>query len=1195
MSEKDVDSRPLHQALENSGYFHRLLFHQSRDAMLILDEEGIIRDCNETAVDALGRFRKNLLGVSPVDLSPRTQPDGETSDVKLATMTEATASLETVVSEWEHLHPDGRTVSFEVFLNQIELDNQRYFLAILRDISESKRITKINQVLINIAIATTTADDLEELLAVIHAELSHLLDTRNFYVALYHAEEDAYTFPYLVDEHDTTGEGGELLSLKDSLTDYVRRTGQSICATPDVFKELIASGEVVMVGENSEVWLGVPLHTPHGDIGVVALQSYTNPMLYTDEDVEILEFVSDHIALAIERKQTDDALRASENRYRTLFYDSPAAVCLFDTSMRLIQFNQRFVEILRSKREKLLNLDLRKLSNGDIVRCFERALEGKTCEYEGPYVSDQTGVDIHISVNFAPLNDAEGNIAGGIAVGLDMTDRVKAEKELEVQTAYQKELFDGAPEAIALLTNEDHVIRINRYFTTLFGYTQEEAEGRKINDLIVPEDLTVEGEELTCKVAVGDPINVETWRQTKDGRRVEVSILGNPILLGGEQLAVYGIYRDITERKQAEKALKEQEEQLRSVVDSVYAALWSARIDHNTGEYSYTFFSENIDRITGYRPDEFIQEGDNVWRNLLHPNDISVAESFDKKLLAGESATCVYRIFQKNGEIRWLYDVVNAVAHEEAGNGYTKVNGVTFDITERKEAEELLAEEKERLAVTLSSIGDAVISTDIEGRVVLMNKHATELTGWSREEAVGMLISDMFHLVDEKSGRRAPNPVAEVLVGGGASATEFEGMLIGKDGKKRIIADSAAPIRDSRSEIIGVVLVFRDITEQRQLEQEVMKAQKLESLGLLAGGIAHDFNNILAAVLGNISIAQVLAKNEKLLQRLEVAESAALRAKDLTQQLLTFSKGGAPIKKTIAIEDVIRETTEFALRGSRVRSVLNIAEDLRPVEVDPGQISQVVNNMVINAMQAMPEGGLIRISADSITLGEDSVLPLDPGGYVRVDIADQGVGIPPASLDKIFDPYYTTKRSGSGLGLASCFSIISKHSGHITVESVLNEGTTFSIYLPSSGKQVDDREKHELKTHKGQGHVLIMDDEVAVREVAREMLEHMGYTVGEAEDGKQALDKYMAAKESGAPFDVVIMDLTIPGGMGGQETLEKLLQYDPEVTAIVSSGYSTDPVMANYRKFGFKGVVAKPYRVTDLSEAMESLRQADKE
>ncbi len=1182
-------SIPLHQALEQSGAFHRVLFHQSRDPIMILDQEGVIRDCNDAAIDVLGRYREQLVGLSPDIISPRVQPGGGPSNEKSAELIETAFREGEQEFEWEHLHTDGRSLYFIVSLHPIELNDTTYLLCVMRDITEQKRTDIINQMLINIAIATSTAGDLEELLSVIHAELSHLLDTKNFYVALYHEEERGYTFPYLVDEHDDTGEDGEVLPLEGSLTDYVRRTGKSICATPEIFNSLVEEGEVVLFGADSEVWLGAPLRTPHGDIGVVALQSYTNPRLYTDADVEILEFVSDHIALAIERKQTEEMLRASENRYRTLFHDSPAAVCLFDTDLKLVQFNQRMVDLFQSTREELLDLPLGELSNKRIVKCFESALKGKNCDYEGPYALHEDEVEIHISVNFAPLTDAEGNIIGGIAVGLDMTDRIRAEKELEVLTVYQQELFDGAPEAIALLSNDDSVLSINRYFTTLFGYTPEEAVGQMINDLIVPSEMMDEGLELTHKVAIGDPINVETWRQTKDGKRVEVSILGNPIVLGGQQLAVYGIYRDISERKRAEEALRRREEQLRNVVDSVYAALWSAEIDKETSVYHYTFFSENIDRITGYKPEEFIRDGASLWNNLLHPNDIGLARKFDQKLLAGESATCTYRVFQKNGIVRWLYDVATPAEHQVEGKAC--VNGVTFDITERKEAEELLAEEKERLAVTLSSIGDAVISTDIEGRVVLMNKHASELTGWEREDAIGKLISDVFNLVDEKTERRAPNPVAEVLVQGGAIATEYEGMLIAQNGVKRIISDSAAPIRDSRSEIIGVVLVFRDITEQRKLEQEVLKAQKLESLGLLAGGIAHDFNNILAAVLGNISIAQVLAKEKKLHERLEVAESAALRAKDLTQQLLTFSKGGAPIKKTIAIEEIIRETTEFALRGSRVRSILNLPDDLQPVEVDPGQISQVINNMVINAMQAMPDGGLIRLTAANVALNEDSILPVQTGNYIRIDISDQGVGIPRGNLDKIFDPYYTTKRSGSGLGLASCFSIIAKHNGHITVESQINQGTTFSIYLPASGKIIEAQVTENVISHQGQGKILVMDDEVAVREVAREMLEHMGYAVDEAENGHQALELYQQAREEGDPYKMVIMDLTIPGGMGGQETVVKLLELDPKVTAIVSSGYSTDPVMADYTRYGFKGVVAKPYRVRDLSDALESIEQ----
>src|SRR5208283_3000207 len=412
--------------------------------------------------------------------------------------------------------------------------------------------------------------------------------------------------------------------------------------------------------------------------------------------------------------------------------------------------------------------------------------------------------------------------------------------------------------------------------------------------------------------------------------------------------------------------------------------------------------------------------------------------------------------------------------------------------------------------------------------------------------------------------------------------------LISRDGTERIISDSGAPILDPKSKTIGVVLVFRDVTEKEKIRKEVSKVQKLESLGILAGGIAHDFNNLLTAILGNISIAKILAQpGDQISEKLTAAEKASVRAKDLTQQLLTFSKGGAPVKKATSIGDLIKDSVSFVLSGSNVGCKFDIADDLWPVEVDEGQISQVISNLVINAQQAMPEGGIITVSCKNISLGENMAVKLKKGEYLQFVIRDQGIGIQKEYLDKIFDPFFTTKEQGRGLGLATVFSIIKNHEGYITAESEAGAGTTFSVYLPALESQLISKRVDNIPIQ-GKGKVLVMDDEEMVRNVAGEMLKMLGYHVEFSSNGVEAIAFHKKAKESGEPFDVVIMDLTIPGEMGGKEAMSKLLEIDPGVKAVVSSGFSTDPIMADFKKYGFSGVITKPYRIQEMSEAMDA-------
>jgi signal transduction histidine kinase/CheY-like chemotaxis protein len=400
----------------------------------------------------------------------------------------------------------------------------------------------------------------------------------------------------------------------------------------------------------------------------------------------------------------------------------------------------------------------------------------------------------------------------------------------------------------------------------------------------------------------------------------------------------------------------------------------------------------------------------------------------------------------------------------------------------------------------------------------------------------------------------------------------------------------ASVLQDSSGNVVGAIQSIRDITDRKKAEAERLRFSKMESLGILAGGIAHDFNNILTAILGNVTLAMLEGKlEERVQERLVQAEQACLKAQGLAHQLLTFATGGAPVKKATCLADLLRESADLALAGSKARCDFSLPEDLWAAEVDAAQIGQVISNLLINADQAMPEGGIIKVQAENLFLGEESGLPLPPGKYVRLTLADQGIGIVPKYLNKIFDPYFTTKQKGSGLGLATAYSIIKNHSGYIMAESEVGVGTTFYIYLPASGAAVPAKEEEAGKPARGHGRILVMDDEEMVLKVLWQVLTHLGYEVELARDGDQAVDKYAQAKEAGRPYDAVILDLTVPGGMGGKETLKKLQAIAPRVKALVSSGYSDDPIMAHYAEYGFSAVIAKPYKISELSKILKEV------
>ena len=512
-----------------------------------------------------------------------------------------------------------------------------------------------------------------------------------------------------------------------------------------------------------------------------------------------------------------------------------------------------------------------------------------------------------------------------------------------------------------------------------------------------------------------------------------------------------------------------------------------------------------------------------------------------------------------------------------------------IDITERKKAESALQSEKERLFVTLSSITDAVISTDLNGLVVLMNDVAEQFTGFSQNEATGRTLNEILNLEDEDTKEIVYLPISDVLKQGKIIDNFGDILLLSKHKIVRHINISIAPIQKTENLVAGVVCVIRDITQKRKFDEEMQRLNKLDSIGVLAGGIAHDFNNILTSIIGHTSLLkQEFKNNNMIINRLVQIENASSRANQLTQDLLTFSKGGKPIVTIFSLPALLKDTLGYLSIELKSKTDIAIQNDLWNLNADASQINQVIQNLIINADQSMPMGGTIKISAVNMNLYEENSYSLPTGEYIKLSITDQGVGIKKEYLSCIFDPYFTTKAHGRGFGLAICHSIILNHKGTITVDSKFGSGTTFTIILPASKTVEMPRAKlptHE-STEKKKGKILVMDDDDLVREIIGEMLREIGYQCEFAQNGDEAISAYKKAKSEGNPFDLLIIDLIIKNGMNGKEAIKKLRSMDPKIKAIVSSGYSTDSVLSDFHDHGFSGIVVKPYELNELNEAI---------
>ncbi len=671
-----------------------------------------------------------------------------------------------------------------------------------------------------------------------------------------------------------------------------------------------------------------------------------------------------------------------------------------------------------------------------------------------------------------------------------------------------------------------------------------------------------------------DTASPHTAEMTSADNRIWL-IRGDPVFDEKEKVkGAVEIASEITDRKRAEEGLRESEERYRIFVQNFHGIAYQGNID-----FMPVFFHGDVHEITGYKEEEFIS-GRPRWDEIIHPEDFEkIQESVEKIRVSPRYSTeREYRIVRKDGEERWVHEFIQNMC-DESGRP-SSVQGSIYDITERKLIERELENASEEWRRTFDTIPDFILIIDSDFVVRKANKAILKLLGLSFEDIAGKKCFNLIHGADYPP-EYCPHKAT-------MSDLKERTIEIFEPGFDSYFLVTTTPMKDDAGNVIGSVHIMRDTTEVKKMEDHLQKAEKLESLGILAGGIAHDFNNILTAILGNIQLAGMNSESkEEFNVSLTEAEKACFRAKDLTDQLLTFSRGGTPIKKTSSIADLVRESANFALRGSNVRCVFSFPEDLWLVDVDTGQMSQVINNLIINADQAMPEGGTMDIFAENVEIEEEGVTGLRQGKYVNISIRDRGVGIPQGHLSRIFDPYFTTKQKGSGLGLTTSYSIISRHDGHIAVESEMGAGTTFNIWLPASEKKALDEEPDWEEHVKGSGRILFMDDEKNIRRFVKNMLEQMGYEVQLASDGAEAVELYRKALEEGRRYDAVIMDLTVPGGMGGKQAVRELLKIDLGVKAIVSSGYSTDPIMAEYKRYGFRRVIEKPYRIKDLNEVLK--------
>jgi PAS domain S-box-containing protein len=726
------------------------------------------------------------------------------------------------------------------------------------------------------------------------------------------------------------------------------------------------------------------------------------------------------------------------------------------------------------------------------------------------------------------------------------------------------------------------------YYSTAWkkqlGYAEHELDASfdTWRNLLHPEDSTAAPDRATTKFFSGArSFSLEYRLKHKKGHYVWFQGLGLQVFgADGEIERVAGVNLDITERKEFEETSVESEERLRELSEQGPLGVFDLNFAANRH-----WFSPAWKRLLGYAVDDVI-DGPEALASVMHPEDLpgSLQEFFLSKHSGQPAYLDLCRLRHKDGHYVW---VIGGVFRQMSRKReLLRVIGFHCALPAELPAGGAQAVPPLLLADTFAELHEGVLLTDTVGRITFVNDKAAELLREMPDALRGRSVTEVLPLVQRTSGRPAEFPTNLLLELGQAVALNNDYSLCrGKDIPSEPIAFSARPAQDSAGATVGAIVVFRNPAQMTLTPDELVKANRFESLGVLAGGIAHDFNNLLTTILGGVS----LAKDVRDYSSLEDSEKACMAAKGLAKQLLNFAKGGVATEAVLAPINVLKEAAQVATAGAATEVLVAVAPGTSNVLANREQLRQVIQNLVVNAIQAMPEGhpGHVWLRAGNVTLTEGQVPPLPAGPYVQFEAQDDGVGIPPENLQKIFESFFTTKKHGTGLGLSTVLEIVHKHAGQIGVASTVGSGTTFTIFLPQAEQKAEVEARRAPTLRFGTGRILFLDDDEKICALTGGMLESLEYKFDTARTGEEAIALYKRYLNIGRPYDVVILDLTIIGGMGGADTFKKLRELDPDVRAIIASGYDNEEMAKEFLEMGFCGYLTKPYRVTDLGRILK--------
>ncbi len=930
-------------------------------------------------------------------------------------------------------------------------------------------------------------------------------------------------------------------------------------------------------------------------------------------------------------KIAENALKSSEERFKSLIDLAPDAILIGDMNGIIIEPNLYSSTLTGFDRSEMIGKNMTFLfSKEERKRApfrFDLLNQGLTVHTER-FLTCKGGneIPVEMTTKMMPDNTFQSFIR-------DITERKHAEMDLRESEARARLYIENAPYGVFIVNETGQFLKVNLAASKISGYTADELLNMSIPDLLLSGSQKAEKKYFNQLKDAGQASGEFACRN-KQGSTKFWSV--DTVKLSPSRFI--GFVMDITERKKAEVALRESEDRYRMISSLTTDYFFQINIGEN-GSITLDMLSDNFPKITGRTQSDVVTP--DLWDKIIHPDDIAkLKELMYTVITEGNDAVLECRSFLQSGKQRWIQVVAHAVKSSEKGKTIAIIGGVK-DITERKNSENEIIEKNknlasmneelestnEELAATneeLTSINEEfessneeliatnmelekatyelkksketaesylnvaaeiILSLDINGDITLLNESGHKLLEYEKGELIG---KNWFRTCLQDEMQQEIFGIFKKMINEEVGiVSSYENGVLTKKGNLKIILWHNTVLKDEKGRITGTLSSGEDITEKQNLLETAQKHHKIESLGVMAGGIAHDFNNLLGGIYGYIDLARSSAKDSETKEYLDSTLNTMNRARGLTQQLLTFSKGGAPVRKIEPLIPFIQETVQFALSGSNVLCNFDLPENLWLCNFDRNQIGQVIDNLVINALQAMPMGGTIEVKAENVSFENKKHPILSDNYYVKITVKDFGIGIPPEILNRIFDPFFTTKVKGHGLGLATSYSIISRHEGIIDVESESGKWSAFHIYLPAVKEEGHQKIKKKSSIQKGSGTIIVMDDEESIRDVVESMLKALGYSVILTRDGKEAINLIKEEYKAKRKITGIILDLTVPGGMGGKAAITEIREIDKEVPVFVSSGYAEDPIMSSPGEYGFTDSLCKPFMISDLSDLLD--------